>query len=168
MKELKTEVRGSSLYLSFEGPWSIGRSAKVYVVMDDIEEISSGGGSDVRTHGIVRTRRLMLRSSGGSDMDLDVAVSELDIECSGGSDVSIRGTADHLRARTSGGSDLKGFDLVADEADLQSSGGSDMQVHVVKKLHAKASGGSDIQYMGNPQNKQIESSSNADIEKVGN
>jgi hypothetical protein len=50
-------------------------------------------------------------------------------------------------------------------ADLESSGGSDIKVTVEEELTARASGGSDIEFKGNPRIVDTNTSSSADIRR---
>ncbi len=164
--DIVTEVNGDVLRIRYKDGWSFlkwGRDDEVHVYVRNLEEIKSSGGSDVEGRDRLTGDFLKLESSGGSDIILDVDVRELELNSSGGSDIKLSGKVRFLHAESSGGSDIKAYDLIADEADLRSSGGSDIQITVGKRISARASGGSDIFYYGEPEYVDIDSSSGGDV-----
>jgi hypothetical protein len=90
---------------------------------------------------------------------------DLEVDVSGGADVILIGSTEYLKAETSGGSDLKAMDLIAQRAELRASGGSDIKIHVEDELDAKASGGADIIYTGNPGIVNTSTSASGDIKQ---
>lgn len=138
-------------------------SHAVHVTLPRLEAVSASGGSDVTGDGPITADRLRISASGGSDVDLELMADELEIAASGGSDVDLAGTARSLRVETSGGSDLSGRNFEAREAELRSSGGSDISITVLDRIVARASGGSDIVYRGNPQAVDVDAGHGADI-----
>ena len=143
------------------------RKLRAYVSAKTIEEIKAYGGSDVLIQGTLSATKLNLDLSGGSDFVGEVKATELEIEQSGGSDVSISGTATNLKISGSGGSDFNGYKLAADYVVIHVSGGSDAQLMVNKELYAEASGGSDIDYKGNPDIRHKSSSGGSSVTKRG-
>jgi hypothetical protein len=166
MKKLVTEVRGDKLRIFFEGNFMWIRTANVYVQAEEITKISASGGADVVGEDEIRGRDLELRASGGSDIRLEVDVENLEVEVSGGADIELAGAASYLEASSSGGSDLKAYQLIVQTARLEASGGSDIKVYVEEDIDARASGGADIKYQGNPKNVQTRDSSGGDVTKV--
>jgi len=165
-----TEVDGYTLKIYIEKgkkyrPWNNNGPMTVAVSTDHLERLMASGGSDVEGSGIWKTDDFRIQSSGGSDIELEIDVDELDVQCSGGSDVKIKGTAERIDIQSSGGSDFNGRKLEAEEVHVQSSGGSDVYVHVTKKLIARASGSSDIYYSGDPEYRDIDTSSSSDVRK---
>jgi len=143
------------------------RKLRAYISAKAIDEIKASGGSDVLIQGTLSATKLNLDLSGGSDFVGEVKATELEIEQSGGSDVSISGTATNLKISGSGGSDFNGYKLAADYVVIHVSGGSDAQLMVNKELYAEASGGSDIDYRGNPDIRHKSSSGGSSVTKRG-
>lgn len=165
LEHLVTEVRGGTLKIYFDKSFNWNKEAKVYVEAKRIESISTSGGSDLTGENTIESKDLVLNASGGSDIRLDIETRNLNVEVSGGADVLISGVTDYIHVNTSGGSDLKAFDLIAQRADCDASGGSDIKVNVEDELDARASGGADIIYMGNPRRINSDASSSSDITK---
>jgi len=171
LDNLVTETRGDTLkinqhpkrkrWFGFEryDPVSVS------ITLPELRTLHASGATDVRSRNSIAGDRLSISSSGGSDVTIDVEVADLQVSTSGGSDMTIAGTATVLHARSSGGSDLNATELQAVEADVHSSGGSDIELAVTQRLTARASGGSDIHYRGNPQFVDADSSGGADVQR---
>src|SRR5688572_3046844 len=148
-----TEVKNGVLKIWFDWKnniridWS-NRKLKAYVSVKNLDGLEASGGSDVNVDGMIKTTKLDMEISGGSDFKGKVESDDLQVHASGGSDVTISGKAAKLTIAASGGSDFSGYDFAADFCDVEASGGSDVHITVNKELSANASGGSDIFYKG--------------------
>jgi hypothetical protein len=174
LEDVITDVRNGTLHIEREWRdrrgwgwpgWDGDSDIVVYVTLPTLTELEVSGGSGVRTAGTFTGDELDITTSGGSEAELDVIVDRLELTTSGGSDVEISGTANYLEADSSGGSDLEASKLVAVEVDANSSGGSDLAVNVTETLYAHASGGSDIDYEGDPKNRDIDTSGEGDVRR---
>ncbi|MEO5911534.1 MAG: head GIN domain-containing protein [Pelobium sp.] len=150
------------------GNWSWGKDSyvKAYVSFKTLSRLIASGGSDVYSQGQLKLNDLAIRSSGGSDLKLDLIVGDLRVVSSGGSDVYLKGKASSFSLLGAGGSDVKAFNLIADKVDVQMSGGSDGELYAVKSLTIIASGASDVDYKGTPTKKVIKSTGASDVKKV--
>jgi hypothetical protein len=149
-----TEVEDGILHIYMDDKWHWNwnwgnRKLKAYVSCKVLDELKASGGSDVYIDETIKSQKLELHLSGGSDLRGKIEVGELTIGQSGGADSYISGSAGQLYVHVSGGSDFHGYDLAADNCHAEASGGSDVYVTVNKELDATASGGSDIHYKGN-------------------
>ena len=149
-----TEVKNGVLKIWFDWKnnlridWT-NRKLKAYVSFKNLDAIEASGGSDVDVDGSIRTAKLDLQISGGSDFDGKIESDELKVSASGGSDVKISGRTTRLTIDASGGSDFGSYEFAADICNIEASGGSDVHVTVNKELSANASGGSDVYYKWN-------------------
>jgi hypothetical protein len=165
--KLKTVVENGELKIYLEGGWNWKGKLKAYVSVKSLDRLRASGGSDIIVQGELKTDKLNLVLTGGSDFKGQVAVKELTIDQSGGSDVHIKGNAVNVKIDASGGSVFKGFDLIAEYAIVQASGGSDASIMVNKEMAAEASGGSDVNYKGNPVIKYKSASGGGSVTKRG-
>nr|WP_068889039.1 head GIN domain-containing protein [Pedobacter panaciterrae] len=170
IKDVIIEKEGSNLRIRYKDGVNWGRlfknqSIKVYINYKTLKAISASGGSDVYTQNTLKTDRLSISASGGSDLKLDVVTKDMEIHSSGGSDIDLKGSAANMQLSTSGGSDVNAINFVVDYAKVSSSGGSDANIHVNKALEASASGGSDINYKGNASVKN-NSSKSGDVTRL--
>ena len=168
--KIVTEVKDGVLKIWFDWKSNMridwgNHKLKAYVSAKNIDRLEGSGGSDIEIDGLLKTTKLDLEISGGSDFDGKIESDELKIQASGGSDVSISGKAARLTIDASGGSDFKGYDLVSDICNVEASGGSDVHVTVNKELSANASGGSDVFYKGSGLIRDIKTSGSS-IKKV--
>jgi hypothetical protein len=156
-------VKGSSW-----GNWSFGKNdnIKAYISFKTLNSLIASGGSDVYGKNQFKMNSLLIKASGGSDVKLDLAVSDLKVATSGGSDIYLKGSASNFTVQASGGSDIKAFGLITDELVAKMSGGSDGEFNAGKSITVAASGASDVSYKGAAVNKSISSSGTSDVKKV--
>jgi hypothetical protein len=148
-----TEVQDGILHIYMDDKWHWNwgwgnHKLKAYVSCKMLDDLKASGGSDVYIDGTVKSEKLELHLSGGSDLHGKLEIGELTVGQSGGADAYIGGSASKLFVHVSGGSDFHGYDLMVDDCHAQASGGGDVYVTVNKQLDASASGDSDIHYKG--------------------
>lgn len=166
LNRLITEVKNDKLKIYFSGSFMMPTTANVYLEASPVRSIKASGGSDVIGENKLHTKELELVASGGSDIRLEVETDYLEVKVSGGADIVLSGMANVLEAETTGGSDLKAFDLIVQKAKLHASGGSDIKVFVEDDLEARASGGADIRYKGNPRTIDSRNTAGGDVSKA--
>ncbi len=169
---IKTVVEDGVLKIYMENRdgfhWSWGNQhMRAYVSIKTISGLEASGGSDVFTETAIKSDKLNVNLSGGSDLKGEVSATDLNLHQSGGSDVNISGAVVNLNIDASGGSDFHGFDLASDFCNIDASGGSDTHVTVNKELNVSASGGSDVYYKGNGVVRKMSSSGSSSISKRG-
>jgi hypothetical protein len=174
-KELIDQVviqkEGESIRIRFKENFSWrnlfnNKTLAVYLNYKDLQEVSASGGSDVFTQNTLKTSRLTLSASGGSDLKMDVVCKDIEIHSSGGSDVDLKGKATNMALQTSGGSDVDALGFNVDYAKVDASGGSDANVFVNKALQADASGGSDVQFKGDASYQKTSSSKSGSVTRI--
>ena len=149
------------------GPGGDNKRLKAYVSVKNLDKFGASGGSDVSLETLIRSNKLSISISGGSDLKGEIQCDELSLSASGGSDAIIKGKAAQVKISASGGSDIEGYGLITDVCRVVSSGGSDVSITANKQMDATASGGSDIHYKGNATATTSKSGS-SDIRKVTN
>ena len=169
---IRTEVENGvlNIYLNTEGfHWGISgdRHMKAYVSVKQLDVLKASGGSDVYIQDWIKSGKLDINLSGGSDLKGKVAAQDLSIVQSGGSDSFVSGTAAQLSVHATGGSDFHGYDFVVDACEVDASGGSDINITVNKELNVSASGGSDVYYKGSASVRTLHSSGSSDVVKKG-
>lgn len=167
-----TKVENGVLHLYYEKNgvdrfWSNNRKLKAYISFRQLNELQASGGADVNVDGTLKADKLVLRISGGSDVQARLDCGSLNLEASGGSDVQLSGKVGKLELTASGGSDFSGYELAAENAEINVSGGSDVTITVNKELTAQASGGSDLNYRGNAVVVKTSSSGGGSVHKRG-
>jgi hypothetical protein len=170
--KIKTVVENGVLkiYLDKEDGfhWSWGNQhMKAYVSVKTLDILNASGGSDIMTETVIKSDKLGVHLSGGSDLKGEINANELTVNQSGGSDVNISGTVANLSIDASGGSDFHGYEFVSDVCNIDASGGSDMFITVNKELNVTASGGSDVHYKGNATIRHTSTSGSSSVSKKG-
>jgi hypothetical protein len=170
VEKVRSEVKGNtlSLYVDYENGWSWGKKSssapiKVYLSVEDLNEINVSGGASVESTDDLLLNELNLNVSGGADVKLTMNAKKVQSNVSGGADVTLTGTAKTLRANTSGGADFHGKNFKVGTAQVNCSGGADSAVWAIEYLQANASGGADIYYYGTPKKLEKNESSSASV-----
>ncbi len=166
--DIITEVKNGTLHIYIKQKgwfnWNTGNhTKKAYVNVKELTELHASSGSDVRSENTLKGESLEVSASSGSDVVIDVYYKNLSVDTSSGSDAKLSGKVKTFKAESSSGSDIKANMLDAKIAKLSASSGSDITVTVTDELYADASSGSDINYYGNPQIRDIDESSGGDV-----
>jgi hypothetical protein len=100
-------------------------------------------------------KKSVIKISGGGTMSLGSVVNDsLDADLSGGSNLTLKGKLKNLKFSNSGSSKLQAMNLSATKADINLSGASSATLGISDTLTVDASGGSQLEYYGNPQLNQ--------------
>ncbi len=171
LKDILVEQNGNDIRIKFRDgiKWSSmfkNRVIKAYVNYKILNELAASGGSDVYIQNQIKTDKLAIRASGGSDVKVSLTSNDLTVQSSGGSDISLKGKAANMTIQSSGGSDVNAFELITDYAKVQASGGSDINIYVNKGLEASASGGGDVSFKGNAALNKTSSSKSGEVHHV--
>lgn len=176
LPEIETLVRGGTLTVRFRTNvgflnFRLSQPATVYLQMPTIHGVTISGGGSLETDRIetdrialefsggsrgmmreVQAESIDLLTSGGGQVEIDtVDADTLDVEVSGGGRTTINGgTVTNQRIVASGGSHYLASALENETATLEVSGGGEAKVWVTEVLRVQASGGSNVEYTGNP------------------
>lgn len=140
-------------------------SQKVMVNFKHISKITSTSGSDVYGTNVITEDELELKTTSGSDMELEVNANTITCKATSGSDLKISGKTKKLNAEATSGSDIKAGDLIALSSKVKATSGADITVNTSEELIAKATSGGDIKYYGNPEKVEKNDSASGNIKK---
>ncbi len=186
-----TEVVGGTLIIRLgdKGTWFSWRKwgnykTKAYVSIKDIDALTASGASTVHLintiespkmriklsgasdfKGNIKAGVLMYQLTGASDYKGQITANSIDIDGSGASSIELIGNVDDLAVEVSGASDAKLYNLTAKGAILRASGASNIGVTVTEILRANSRGASDINYKGNPNVKESNTSGASSIRR---
>lgn len=171
LDDVKTEVIGGILKVGMKSKknWNMGWSKKrkvkaVITYTDELDYIAVGSSADLTADHVIESDELELKVSSSGDMTIEVDVNELDASVSSSGDLYIKGFADKATVSASSSADFEGKKLKVGDANLKASSSADIAIHVSGNLKAIASSSADIEYYGNPTNKDISKSSGADVD----
>jgi Putative auto-transporter adhesin, head GIN domain len=187
-EHLEVELDGDTLHIGLADLWQYRDvTLRARVVMPRLSGLEVSGASSVVVTRFASGDPLQLTASGSSTVDLAVervgtitldvsgasrveggaAMDGLTGEVSGGSTIQLGGSAVKLALDASGGSHLGLPDLTAQDADLTLSGGSRGEILVTGRLDAEASGGSRLEYAGDPELGTIDASGGSAVQPAG-
>lgn len=127
-----TEIRGGVLRIETDGRYKSKNPIIVRVSAPNIEDLDVSGASKVNLTNL-NNESFQLHSSGASK-------------------IKVEGTTTNFEIKTSGASKIEAESLKAENVSVKSSGASRVSVAVTNDLKVKASGASNISYVGTPVN----------------
>lgn len=124
------------------------------VTSNQLQSLNCSGAVEVQSTNTLESGKLSVKTSGASDLRLDLDVSNLNISLSGGSDVDLSGRADSVESNLSGAGDFNSLELDTNHFSLDASGAVDVKVRARETLNLDVSGAGSVRYKGNPRVKQ--------------
>jgi len=137
---LKATVYGNSL-------------SKIYV---------SGASSFISDH-VFKSNEFSVKASGNSNIAVNIAAANLNIDASGASKITVKGSANQQKIYSSGASYYNGKNCKSKDATVSASGASKIIIDCSDSLHAEASGASNIRYISKPKNVEEDTSGASDV-----
>lgn len=113
-------------------------------------QVELSGASNFATAGLLDAGKLSIELSGASGLKADVAANRVEADLSGASDAKLKGQADQIDLEMSGASTFGTKDFSASDAEVDLSGASDATFTCTATLRGELSGGSTLNYYGNP------------------
>ncbi len=165
MDAIETKVDDSTLVITTSKNIRRSKSLKVFVTAPQINNIRTTAGSNVYSENQLKTEKLELTASAGSNMRLDVDANNMDVSATAGSNINIEGKSEVFTAKATSGSNIKAEDLTVEDCNARTTSGANIWIHVNSKLDGKASSGGNIFYSGNPKSVNSESSSGGNVRK---
>jgi len=153
-----TKVEGNVLKIYADENISYSKAKMVHLSFPHLKRIEATSGSDVIGKNTFEVDNLVIETTSGSDLELDVDANEVRCSSTSGSDLRLSGSTDKLYATATSGSDIKARNLEANTCDAKATSGADITVNTSDALIAKASSGGDIKFYGNP--NKIETTDN--------
>ncbi len=160
-----TEIKDGVLKIHCKEQIGKASSKKVNVNFKSITGVSSTSGSSLRSTNTIASEVLVLKSSSGSSMKVQVNTNDLTCDSSSGSSLKVSGETISLSADASSGSTIKAGDLKAESSEVSASSGANLTVNTSKALIAKASSGASVRYYGNPEMLDTDKSSGGSVSK---
>jgi hypothetical protein len=154
---LEIGLRGTRFYHSV--------TLEAEVTMPALYKIELSGGSQAYITGFSSAHDLEANLSGGSQLSGDISTGDAEFELSGGSQVDLEGAGEDLAIDASGGSRLDLEEFPIDDASIDMSGGSRATINISGILNAALSGGSRIEYVGEPTLGDLEMSGESKVER---
>lgn len=158
-----TEVENGVLIVSSNAPYNTNRTPTIRISLPIIGGLKSSSGSTIKSANILKSTSLIVDSSSGSEIQIEVEADYISLESSSGSEIDVKGKALKLETASSSGSDIDAGNLMANEVFSQTSSGSSTKVFPILSLNAKASSGSDVTYKNIPKKLEKSESSGGSV-----
>lgn len=179
---VRTDVVGDELKIDTGKNYSVDHAIKITLTSPKLEGVTLSGAARMKALG-VEAKAFQFKGSGASLLEIDGVFHGLRSDLSGATQlrisgleggrltgtwsgaaqVTVTGRIDEITLALSGAAQANLLGLTAQEANVDASGGSMADLNVKKKLHATASGGSNIAYIGHPGDLSVESSGGSHI-----
>ncbi len=162
LEHVYVDIENNNLKIS-HGRGFRTKGIKVHLSHDKVEEVTISGGSRFVTKDTIKLPELNLIANAGSRYEVSGNFDLLDISLNAGSFGTLSGKSKYLKISATAGSNLKAEELVAEEVEVNASAGSRIDIISTIRLDVSASAGSRINYKGDPEFKNIETSSGASV-----
>jgi hypothetical protein len=163
---IETEINNGKLNITTRENIGRSKSKKVHVTYKELNKIYASSGADVICNSVIKSEKITLDASSGSDLEVEVFAKEVIAETSSGADIKISGKATLLLASSSSGSSIKARELLVVNCNADASSGADITVNVKEKLSTEATSGGNIKYYGNPAAVSNDESRSGNVRKM--
>lgn len=165
MEHIITKVENGTLIIKIDGDIDFMSKINVRVKTEIISGLEATSGSSITSKNTLNGTSIAIKSSSGSEINVDLEYENVKCESTSGSDIEVSGKALQLETKSSSGSDIDAENLAANEVYAQSTSGSSTTVNPIVKLDGKASSGSSINYVKEPKTVTIEENSGGNVDK---
>ncbi|MDI7274484.1 MAG: head GIN domain-containing protein [Anaerolineae bacterium] len=141
----------------------IRATLRARITMPGLRALSLSGAAGATLTGFSSDESLDLDVSGASDLRGDARAGDTRLTISGAGQVDLDGGGRSLSIQGSGASSADLLEYPVGDADVRLSGGSRALVNASGTLDADLSGGSSLEYAGNPTLRRVETSGGSTI-----
>jgi len=160
LDELRTEVRGDTLYIDWDTPrWTLFRplndsELRMELTVPDLSEVDVDGAGEITVDGL-ETRELEIDLSGACQLWVnDLEAKSLTFELSGAGSAELSGRVSEQRAMISGAGSYNARDLESASTEVEMSGAGSAIVWAEDTLDVEVSGAGSVEYYGSPEVNQ--------------
>ncbi|MCO6476534.1 MAG: DUF2807 domain-containing protein [Phaeodactylibacter sp.] len=160
-------IKGKTLKIQLiEGLFHDGDHARVEVTYERLRALKATAGAKAVSAAPITGDQLALRASSGAQMELAVEVNALEASVSEGAVIDIEGTTETQEVTASTGGQYRGLDLQCSLTYVKANTGGQAEVVANKRLDANANTGGQIDYSGDPEEKNTRSLISGGIQKI--
>ena len=140
-------------------------SFKVFVTNPDFSKISSTSGSNVFSESMIKSENLVLSSTSGSNMKIDVETDKLTAKVSSGANIKLRGKTEMFQGKATSGANLMGEKFIANNSIVEASSGANLWITTTTDFEGRAGSGGNVFYFGDPKIINTKESSGGNVIK---
>jgi hypothetical protein len=136
---------------------------KTKVYYKELDEIKISAGGTVESTEAIKSKKLVIEGSMGSEIDLMTAAETMYVRTSMGATVNLRGQTDFLEIKANMGGVLNANRLESKSAYVKANMGADVSFFASEEVDIDASMGASVRYSGNPTVRHTNRKIGADI-----
>jgi hypothetical protein len=165
LDDIETYVDGDTLRIETENGVSLRPRARCVAEIRarHLKAVDVTGSGDLLVIGRAPELAELRTSGSGEIVADDLAAPVIDARSSGSGDVVLRGEAVDVTLESSGSGEIVAADLVAEAAHAESTGSGGISLFASVLVYARASGSGDIIVLGEPENRNVESSGSGSV-----
>lgn len=164
-EHISTTVENGTLVITSDENIDEYESKTIRVKMPKITSLETTSGASITGQNTLLGENLNVKSSSGSEIDIEVEIDAVDCESTSGSTITIKGKALTVTTSASSGSEIDAANLMANEITSEATSGSTTEVYPIEQLKAKASSGGSVNYKHSPKIISKEESSGGNVSK---
>ena len=150
LSNLATEINGSTLNIYAKGKIKAESDMKIKLTFTMLERAEISGASNLKNQEVLSLGDFEIKTSGASNVELNLKSNIFTLNTSGASDVKLKGATEEFIIDASGASSVKTKEFEADVIRVKASGASDIAVNAKQEITGSVSGASDVKVLGNP------------------
>lgn len=163
---IETNIDNGRLNITTKKNIGKSKSKKVHVTYKKLDEVYASSGADVIVNSVLKSEKIILEATSGSDLEVEVFAKEVLAETSSGADIIVTGKATLLMASSSSGSEINAKELMVINCNADASSGANIVVNVKENLSTEATSGGNIKYYGNPTAVSDDASRSGNVRKM--
>ena len=166
LDDIKIEIKDRKLKISMTAEiFSSQKKVNIQVPFNEIREIETSGGADVRSFDAVTGDKIDFKAVSGGNLYLTVHLKTLDAKVTQGSTIVFEGDVESQVVSASSGGVYSAYDLECNDSYVGTSTGGKAKVTANHLLDAKATSKGWIGYTGKPKDKNIKESLGGVVEE---
>ncbi len=165
LKYIRTEVENEELKIYSDINIRMAKSKKIFLTYKKLKSIKISSAGDIKGENILHTGNLNISLSSAGNLHLDIIAEKVKINISSSGNAYLSGKTNSLEANLSSAGDLYAFELMAEKGNIDVSSAGDAKVHITSEAYFSASSAGDIVYIGEPEIKEIKTSSAGNVRK---
>ena len=160
-------IKGKTLKIQLiEGLFQDEDHARVEVTYQQLRALKATAGAEASSTATITGDQLNLRAGSGAQMDLTVEVNSLVASVSEGAVIHMEGETEIQEITASTGGRYEGLGLECERTYVKANTGGEAEVVAHKRLDASANTGGQIDYTGDPEEKNTRSLISGGIQKL--
>lgn len=166
--KITTEVKGNTLHINSSKTLKNYDKLALYITAPALNELKASGAAVFNTQNMLETGNFSLTASGAANVKMDLETNSLVSKISGAANVVLKGSATNHQSDVSGASVLKAENLNTIDADVKISGASSANFNPERKIKARVSGASNINFPETVQETEISVSGAGEVNNRNN